>query len=205
MASEMTSTAYAVLGFLALRPWTTYELAQNMRRNFHFFFRRAESALYEEPKRLVREGYAIATQDHVGARARTTYAITPKGRRALRKWLATPCPEPSLDAEVLVRLFFARASDPEQVASWITRTRAVADDVQRIGDIVAREFLEGTAPHQAQPHLNAMVFDFLWTWADQMRAWADRWEPEIREWRDTRISNAKARKAARVFEERIRN
>jgi PadR family transcriptional regulator AphA len=195
----MTPTSYAVLGFLAMRPWSTYELATNMRRNFHFFFRRAESGLYEEPKRLVSAGYATAKKDRVGDRGRTVYTITSAGRRVLRDWLATTCAPVALDAEVLVRVFFAGNGRPEALADAIANAREVADDVQRIGRVVAREFLEGTAPHQSQPHLNAMVFDFLWTWADQLRTWADRWEGEARRWRDTGRGDSKTRRAMRVF------
>jgi len=193
--------SYAVLGFLSLRPCSTYELATNMRRNFHFFFRRAESGLYEEPKRLVKAGLAAAKKGSVGDREKTEYSITPAGRRALRDWLASECTPIALDAEVLVRVFFARAGTPESLARAIAEARAVADEIHRIGRVVAKEFVLGEAPHQAQPHLNAMVFDFLWTWADQIQAWADRWEPEVRKWRDTEPGNAKRRRAMRVFEE----
>src|SRR5262249_52379418 len=121
----------------------------------------------------------------VGDRAKTEYSITPAGRRALREWLESPCAPIALDAEVLVRVFFARAGTPESLARAVSEARAVADDIQSIGRVVAEEFVAGRAPHQAQPHLNAIVFDFLWSWADQIRQWADRWEPEIRAWRDT--------------------
>lgn len=202
MAHRLTTTSYAVLGFLSLQPWTTYELAKNMRRNFHFFWQRAESALYEEPKALVRAGLAKAVHDRVGARGRTTYSITPKGRRALASWLATPCAPPALDAEALVRIFFARAGKPGDLASCFTQARALADDIQAIGRSVAREFLDGTAPHREQPHLNAMVFDFLWTWADTLRAWSERWQPEIAKWDDTRADVAKKRRALATFRAR---
>ena len=46
----LTTTSYAILGLLAVKPWTTYELAQQMRRALGQFWPRAESKLYEEPK-----------------------------------------------------------------------------------------------------------------------------------------------------------
>ena len=87
----LTSTSYAILGLLSLRPWTTYELAQQMQRALGQFWPRAESKLYEEPKKLVEHGLAKATVEHVGKRPRTVYAITPAGRKALKAWM----PEPS--------------------------------------------------------------------------------------------------------------
>ncbi len=41
-----TTTSYAILGLLAIRPWATYDLAKLMRRSLQFFWPRAESNLY---------------------------------------------------------------------------------------------------------------------------------------------------------------
>ena len=49
----LSTTSFAILGLLAVHPWATYDLAKLMRRSLHFFWPRAESNLYAEPKRLV--------------------------------------------------------------------------------------------------------------------------------------------------------
>src|SRR3954469_5697273 len=92
----LTTTSYAILGLLALRSWTTYELAKQMERTLHYFWPRAESRLYEEPKNLVAQGLAHAEKTYVGKRARTIYSITPEGREALKEWLATEASPPAL-------------------------------------------------------------------------------------------------------------
>src|SRR5919198_2119040 len=86
---QLTTTSYAILGLLAIRPWSTYELAKQMRRSLHHIWPRAESNVYAEPKRLVEAGLATAEVQKVGERPRTLYTITPKGRQALERWLAT--------------------------------------------------------------------------------------------------------------------
>ena len=43
---HLTATSYAILGHLAMQPWTMYDLAAQMRRNVHYFFPRAESQVY---------------------------------------------------------------------------------------------------------------------------------------------------------------
>ena len=48
----LTTTSYAVLAQLAVRPWSTYELAQQRVRYFRYVWPRAESAIYREVKRL---------------------------------------------------------------------------------------------------------------------------------------------------------
>ena len=81
--SELTTTSYAILGLLAIQPWTTYELAVQMERTLNRIWPRARSRLYEEPKKLVQHGLATARKDKVGKRPRTIYTITPQGRTAL--------------------------------------------------------------------------------------------------------------------------
>ena len=53
-----STTSHAILSLLAIQPWATYDLAKLMRRSLHFFWPRAESNLYAEPKRLVEAGLA---------------------------------------------------------------------------------------------------------------------------------------------------
>src|SRR5687767_10885025 len=85
----LSTTSYALLGQIALRSRTSYELAAEMRRNVHYFWPRAESLVYAELKRLAGEGLVAAERSFVGKRPRTTYAITPAGRTALAAWLGT--------------------------------------------------------------------------------------------------------------------
>src|SRR5215212_10180280 len=88
VAVHMTATANAILGLLAIGPWTTYELTQQMQRSLRRCWPRAESKLYEEPKKLVARGLAASSEERVGRRRRTRYKITPHGRRQLARWLS---------------------------------------------------------------------------------------------------------------------
>ena len=69
MASELTTTSYAILGLLSLRSWSTYELAEQMRRALGLFWPRAESGIYREPAKLEDHGLARSTVELVGKRA----------------------------------------------------------------------------------------------------------------------------------------
>src|SRR4051794_20517962 len=104
---QLTTTSYAILGLLSLRPWTTYELAKQMQRTLHYVWPRAESRLYEEPKQLVAQGLAHCEKSFVGRRPRTTYSITEAGRQALVAWLNTPSGPPILECESIVRVLYA--------------------------------------------------------------------------------------------------
>ena len=121
-----TTTSYALLGLLSLRPWTTYELAKQVQRSLGWFWPRAERKLYDEPKLLVVHGLAAATEERTGRRPRTTYRITAKGRRELRRWLGLPSRPPTLEFEGLVRVFFADAGTPEQLDATLAGIEATA-------------------------------------------------------------------------------
>ena len=68
MSRVLTTTTYGVLGLLAVRPYSTYELAKAMKLSVGRVWPRAESKLFEEPKKLVEHGYARAREETVGRR-----------------------------------------------------------------------------------------------------------------------------------------
>src|SRR5690349_16415836 len=100
---------------MAIRPCSTYELAQQMDRTLNRFWPRTRSKLFEGPKKLVAHGLARATAETVGLRPRTVYAITPSGRRALSRWVAAPAEGPVLEFEQLLKVFFCENGTREDV------------------------------------------------------------------------------------------
>jgi PadR family transcriptional regulator AphA len=177
------TTGNAILGLLALRAeWPTYALTKQLRRNMRFFWPRAESRIYDEAKRLVERGLATARREEDGQRPRTLYAITPAGRRALERWLATPPRATALECEPLLRVFLADFCTPEQLQAALTQVKADADAILDVGRVVGTEYLAGTAPFQDQVPARALVFDFLWNHALMLRQWAVRAEATIARW-----------------------
>src|SRR5579884_281667 len=106
---SITPTEAALLGQLAWRPQTPYELAKGMERNLRFFWPRAASHVYRQVKRLARAGLATAERGATGRRPRTVYAITPAGRAALRAWLGAAPGAVELEHEPLLRVFLGGA------------------------------------------------------------------------------------------------
>ena len=45
----LTATSYAILGLLAIKPWTTYEPANQIDRTLHRLLPRARSKIDEDP------------------------------------------------------------------------------------------------------------------------------------------------------------
>jgi DNA-binding PadR family transcriptional regulator len=181
---ELTTTSHAILGLLAIRPWSTYELAAQMRRNLHYFWPRAESNLYAEPKRLVEGGFARAESQPVGKRRRTVYSITAKGRRALKEWVAEPASESRLEAETLVKATFAPYGSKENLLAHLRRflDEHKAKQQQLAG--IFREYLASEDPFPERVHVNVLCYRLLWDSAQAAASWA-AWAIEVVEgWED---------------------
>lgn len=180
----MTATTYAVLGLLALRPWTTYELTQQMERGVRRFWPRARSKLYEEPKKLVEAGYATAETGAVGRRPRTVYSITPAGRRALRHWLTEPGDGPTLEFEQLLKTFFAEHGTKEDLLQRLAATRewVRAENAENVE--VARAYRDGDGDFPERLAVHFLVGRFLTDHYDMVLRWADWATHVVEAWPD---------------------
>lgn len=181
---RLTTTSYAVLAQLALRPWSTYELARQRVRYFRYVWPRAESAIYREAKRLAAMGLVIGRREHIGKRPRTVYEITEDGRGVLRAWLGTPVSPFAMDFEAMIRLFIAPLGTKEQIVSTLTQVRADAQEMLRFAGAVKLEFLEGRAQLQEQVHIRALAVDFFVSLLRTVDGWAERTLAEIEGWDD---------------------
>ena len=182
--AELTTTSYAILGLLAIKPWTTYELAQQMGRALGQFWPRAESKLYEEPKKLVAHGLARAAAEAVGKRPRTVYSITAKGRRALAAWVPTAGAGPSLEFEGLLKVFFAEHGTKADLQATIDRVRAEVTERSAQGAAISRGYLDGEGQFPERLPWLILAGMFLDEYLDALERWAT-WAAEIvEEWPD---------------------
>jgi PadR family transcriptional regulator, regulatory protein AphA len=183
-ATELTTTSYAMLGMLAIRPWSTYELAQHMDRGLGRLWPRARSNLFNEPKKLVAHGLATASDEAVGRRPRTLYAITPSGRRALRRWLGTPGAGPVLEFEQLLKVFFADQGTKADALAAVRDIRAWADERDAENIAVARSYLAGVGPFPQRAAVLGVVGGFMTDFADMVGNWAEWATSIIEDWPD---------------------
>lgn len=181
-ARPLTSTSYAILGLLSLRPWTTYELAQQMRRALGHFWPRAESKLYEEPKKLVEHGLAKATVEHVGKRPRTVYAITPAGRRALRAWMPEPSAGPVIEFEGLLHVFFAEHGTKADVLAAIDAAHDWVDRLYEESAGINRSYLEGEGAFPERLPWLVLCGRFLLEMVDAVDRWATWASETVEAW-----------------------
>ena len=180
-----STTSHAVLGLLALRSWTTYELAKQVQRSLGWFWPRAERKLYDEPKRLVAAGLASSEREMTGARPRTVYAVTKQGRKALAGWLGEPPAPPALEFEGMVKVFFADGGTLDQLRATLT---AIAEEAEaRLVELreKGRELAEDEVAFAGRRHLNVLGLRFHVDHERALRDWA-RWAlEEVDGWRST--------------------
>jgi PadR family transcriptional regulator, regulatory protein AphA len=179
---KLTTTSYAVLGLLAIKPWTTYELIQQIGRGVDRLWPRSRSKLFEEPKKLVAHGLAEASPGRIGKRPRTRYVITDDGRRALAEWLAAESQQPILESEHLVKVFFAEQGTKENLQSTIAALREWAEEDVAMHAGIARSYLAGLGQFPERTAVVILTGRYLAELADMTRRWADWATAVIESW-----------------------
>ncbi len=174
----MTTTSYAILGLLAIKPWTTYELIQQVERSLRRVWPRAQSKLYEEPKKLVALGYASASEEQVGRRRRTWYTITPAGRAALATWLAEPGGGPVLEFEQLLKIHLAHGATTAAIRTNLAATLQWVHAQNEENLATARAYLAGEGPFPQRTAVNMLAGRFLTDFYAMVADWA-RWAARV--------------------------
>jgi DNA-binding PadR family transcriptional regulator len=126
----LTPSAYAVLGLLARRPSSGYELGTRAAASIDNFWPLTRTHIYGELAKLEALGYVagVAVSQELLPDKRV-YSVTPQGARALDAWLSSPDPGvPRPRQPMLVKLFFGERLTPEQAAALLTEYRAQARD-----------------------------------------------------------------------------
>jgi DNA-binding PadR family transcriptional regulator len=176
--ANLTTTSYAVLGLLAIQPWSTYELTRQMDRSLGRMWPRAQSKLYEEPKKLVAHGLATTSDEPVGRRRRTVYAITAEGRAALTTWLRTPGAGPVLEFEQLLQVFFSENGTRDDVLATLAAARdwgrRQADESAAAG----QQYVDDDGPFPERLPQLMLVSRFLTDFYALVEEWAS-WATDV--------------------------
>jgi DNA-binding PadR family transcriptional regulator len=155
---------YALLGLLASRPMSGYELAKLFDGELHVLWSAKHSQIYPELARLLDEG--LIRQSATGPRRRRTYAITAAGRSAVRTWLLDSEPDRSVRQEAMLRVLFLWLLEPGQAEAYLRRE----EELHRAQLAVLREVqrIRPSGPAQKAQHL--------------AREWGLRFEKALADW-----------------------
>lgn len=187
MSSQPTVSSYAILGLLALRPWTGYDLTRQATRSLRFAWPKSERLLYSEPKKLVELGWATTHRETVDGRSRNVYEITPEGRRALEAWMTTRPGPPQLEAEALLRVLFAEHGTSDDAKASLDALRADAREMEDSVVAINSTYLEDGHPFPERTHLSVLFATFQVEVARLMQRWADFASDEVDNWPDIKL------------------
>lgn len=182
--ARLTPTSFAILGLLAIRPWSTYELTKLLGRSVQYVMPRTEANRYQEPKRLVEAGLASAKDEMVGRRRRTVYSITPAGREALKRWLERPSAPTQLESEAVLKILFGNMASYETLLTRIRDVGAEAEAIEAPWRAIAAEYANGEGPFPERIHINALFWVLLDRWARLRADWAHWAAMEVESWPD---------------------
>jgi PadR family transcriptional regulator AphA len=131
--SSRSTTPFALLGMLSIRPMSGYDIKKLIESSVSYFWTESYGQIYPILKKLVTEKLVTrTTQKQSGKPDRHVYALTAAGRRVLRDWLArSPAPKVERN-ELLLKLFFG-----EEIPAATSQAH-VADFRQRQNELLQR-------------------------------------------------------------------
>jgi DNA-binding PadR family transcriptional regulator len=162
----MAATAITpiVLGMLAFRPRSGYDIKAVVDRSTRFFWAASYGQIYPELRRLEEEGLIEGEDAPSGGRPRRVYSITPAGLEALLEWLRGPTVTIELRDESLLRLFFADSLPKEQALGLL--------EARKRGH---EEFLETLRAIDARPGQDPPFVDVVLRWGIDFNEWGAQW------------------------------
>lgn len=186
MPPRMTTSSYAVLGLLDLKPWTGYELTHQAQRSLRYAWPKSERLLYSEPKKLVELGFATTHTEAIGNRSRNVYEITDEGRRVLSEWTNSRTQPPRIEVEALLRLLFADHGTIEDLLGALDELESdIGEHHQAIVELMG-SYLDGGHPFPQRTHLSVLFATFQIEIFKSIERWIDFAREEISHWPSTK-------------------
>ncbi len=197
---DLTPTSYLILGMLASRDWSAYELATQVGRGHAEIWPRADRQRYNAPKRLLEKGLVSTRTEATGKRERAVYSITPAGRRALSEWLATESQPSALEFEGMLRVVLANEGTIEDLRANLETMRAQALEQRALflahAATLANE-AGGTFPERQ--HVLVLANRFMLGHFAHIVEWADWALEQTRSWPDATAPAATHRAQSRAI------
>lgn len=159
-----TAVTPVVLGLLALKPRSGYDIKAVVDRSTRFFWAASYGQIYPELRRLEEEGLVEGEDRPNGGRSRRVYSLTPAGRDALVEWLFGDTVTIELRDESLLRLFFADALPHEQALLLLEGRKRGHE-----------EYLEILRAIDARPGTDPPFVDLVLRWGLDFNAWGAKW------------------------------
>jgi DNA-binding PadR family transcriptional regulator len=113
------SLRHALLGLLAQRPASGYDLLRTFQTSLANVWPATQSQMYGELGRMADAGLLAVSAE--GPRGRKEYTITDAGREELHDWLVSVEPSRPTRSDMLLRVFFLDRISPEEARAYLAR------------------------------------------------------------------------------------
>lgn len=171
---ELSATGKVILGMVAARPRSGYEIKQLVDNSARFFWAASYGQIYPELKKLEKAGLITGGDSSTGARQRTTFEITRDGRRAAHEWIERPPEVLEMRDEGLLKLFFAGSIDPTRAAEVALERAAISRAKAAQLRVIAEQIEEAGAPEGAAAEPDAGSLTVL-RYGIEMSEWTAQW------------------------------
>ena len=170
---ELSATAKVILGMLAARPRSGYEIKQLVDNSTRFFWAASYGQIYPELKRLEKAGLISGTDAPHGGRQRTVFDLTREGRKRAEEWISRPPEVFELRDEGLLKLFFAGVTDAARTPE-IARERAAHAHViaGRLREVERSLDLDGDGGPAVSPDAGSLT---TLRYGIELNEWAAAW------------------------------
>jgi len=161
------SLRHALLGLLADKPASGYELTKEFELSLANVWSAGHSQIYPELQRMAERGWVVAGDE--GARGRRDYAITGDGRAELHRWLTGDRPDRSNRNEAMLRVFFLWTLDRDEAVAFLEREAAAYRD-----SLTALERLDAAVPwdDSGSDRMGRIALEQGLRWSKMMTDWA---------------------------------
>ncbi|MDX1994326.1 MAG: PadR family transcriptional regulator [bacterium] len=141
------SHRYLVLGLLAERPMTGYDIKKHVKAMLSAVTNASYGTLYPTLHKLLLEGAVEVNEvPQKGRPSKKVYRLTETGRKELDGWLKQPPASDQVRREFLLKLYLAKDLSPQQLKSLVA-TRL--DEAQAMWRALQAEKNEIDNPRQA--------------------------------------------------------
>lgn len=127
---------FVILGLLALRAMTVYELNKALERGISLFYSASLGSINAAIGRLLEKGWVSTEEKIEHGRLKKIFHLTPAGREAFQNWLHSPIETEKVKDPALTRLYFMGFADPQErihvLEAHLEELRRTLDMLERV-------------------------------------------------------------------------
>ncbi len=186
------SLRHALLGLLAERPASGYELTKQFEVSLANVWTASHSQIYPELQRMAERGWVVAGDE--GVRGRRDYEISDAGRAELHRWLTGDRPDRSNRNEAMLRVFFLWTLNDDEAVTFLEREA----DAYRDG-LNSLERLDTVIPWSkgGSDRMGRIALEQGLRWSKMMSDWATWAAEQIRSGHDATTLTDRERRSGK--------